>query len=317
MVGFLGFIIFQIPVAVATNLQTIFICRFFAGAFGSAPLAIVAGMYVDFWDNTMRGITTMGYAAAVYAGPTMGPIVGEFTVKNPNMGWRWTAWLTMLMGAVFFVLALPTVPETLAPVILKHKAARLRHETKNWALHSKLEEQPVSLKAIVLKYGLKPIQMITQEPILIIMTLYISLVYGILYLIFFAFPFSFQFTRGWEFGVSSLPFVSAPLHYHTNHPTDHQQIAIFIGVLLACLLMSLETKLIYGPKFRKAGKLIPEERLPPMMFGSIMLVIGLFWFAWTSFPGVSWVPQVISGVFIGCGIVSSPCKSPTCARRRC
>lgn len=40
-VGYFIFAIFQIPVAVAQNLQTIFLCRFFGGLFGSAPLAIV------------------------------------------------------------------------------------------------------------------------------------------------------------------------------------------------------------------------------------------------------------------------------------
>lgn len=77
MIGFLGFIIFQIPIGVANNLHTIMICRFFGGAFGSAPIGIVAGMFVDFWDTVSRSIATMGYAAAVFAGPAMGPIVGE------------------------------------------------------------------------------------------------------------------------------------------------------------------------------------------------------------------------------------------------
>lgn len=40
--GMFTFAIFNIPVAVATNLQTIFICRFFGGFFASAPLAIVS-----------------------------------------------------------------------------------------------------------------------------------------------------------------------------------------------------------------------------------------------------------------------------------
>ena len=59
LIGFFGFIILQIPVGVATNLETIFICRFLAGAFGSAPLAIVAGMYVDFWGTVERSLATM------------------------------------------------------------------------------------------------------------------------------------------------------------------------------------------------------------------------------------------------------------------
>lgn len=45
-VGMFAFAIFQIPVAVATNLQTIFICRFFGGLFASAPLAIVHAFVV-------------------------------------------------------------------------------------------------------------------------------------------------------------------------------------------------------------------------------------------------------------------------------
>ncbi|KAK4556634.1 hypothetical protein LTR86_006205 [Recurvomyces mirabilis] len=286
MVGTIGFLVFQVPVAVATNIETIFICRFFAGAFGSAPLAIVAGMYVDFWDPIMRAIATMGFAAAVFAGPAVGPIVGEFTVKNPHLGWRWTAWFTLIMGGFFFCLALPTIPETLGPIILQKKAARLRHETKNWALHSKLDEQPVSPGALLRKYGLKPILMITQDLILIVLTLYISLVYGILYLIFFAFPISYEFDRGLEFGVSALPFIG-----------------IFVGVLIACVYIAWETVAVFTPKMHKAKTLVPEERLPPMMAGSIILVIGLFWFAWTSLPSINPWPQIISGVFIGCGII--------------
>lgn len=40
--GMFVFAIFQIPCAVAQNLQTIFICRFLGGVFASAPLAIVS-----------------------------------------------------------------------------------------------------------------------------------------------------------------------------------------------------------------------------------------------------------------------------------
>ena len=76
MAGFIAFVIFQIPVGVANNLETIFVCRFLGGAFGSAALAINAGMYVDIWETIPRGTATMCYAAAVFAGPALGPVVG-------------------------------------------------------------------------------------------------------------------------------------------------------------------------------------------------------------------------------------------------
>lgn len=71
------FIIFQIPVGVARNLETIFLGRFLEGAFGSAPLAIVAGMLVDIFDTIPRGVAAMGYMGGIFAGPALGPIVGE------------------------------------------------------------------------------------------------------------------------------------------------------------------------------------------------------------------------------------------------
>jgi DHA1 family multidrug resistance protein-like MFS transporter len=119
------------------------------------------------------------------------------------------------------------------------------------------------------------------------MTIYISLVYGILYLIFFAYPYSFQGDRDIALGVSSLPFL-----------------AIFIGVLVACAILTWETKVVSTPKLFRAKKVIPEVRLPPMMVGGIILVVGLFWFAWTSQSGVNVWPQIVSGLFIGCGVSS-------------
>lgn len=77
MAGFLLFIIFQIPVAVARNLETIFLGRFLGGAFGSAPIGIVGGMLVDIFDTIPRSVATMGCMAGIFAGPALGPIVGE------------------------------------------------------------------------------------------------------------------------------------------------------------------------------------------------------------------------------------------------
>jgi DHA1 family multidrug resistance protein-like MFS transporter len=48
-IGFAIFAGFQIPIAVAGNIETIMIYRFLAGSFGAAPIAIVGGTYVDFW----------------------------------------------------------------------------------------------------------------------------------------------------------------------------------------------------------------------------------------------------------------------------
>jgi len=283
--GMVCFCIFQIPVAVATNLETIFICRFLAGCFGSAPLAILGGMFVDFMEPVERGVATAVFAGAVFAGPVAGPVMGSF-ITHSYLGWRWTAWITLIMGAFFTIVAYITTPETYEPLLLRWKAERLRRETKDWTIHARSEEDDLALSTVFSKYLLKPLQMIVAEPILIILTLYMSLVYGILYLTFEAYPISFEFNRGWSPGLASLPFIS-----------------IFIGVVLACAVIAVYTNTYYAKRMAITKRLNPEDRLPPMVAGSIILPIGLFWFAWTSNPHINPWPQIISGVFIGLGII--------------
>lgn len=44
------------------------------------------------------------------------------------------------------------------------------------------------------------------------------------------------------------------------------------------------------------GNLVPEQRLPPMILGAIVLPLGLFCFARTSKPHTVWAPQVFAGI---------------------
>ena len=74
-------------------------------------------------------------------------------------------WITLIMSATFTTIGWLVIPETFEPVLLRQKAARLRFETKDWALHSKSEESPLNLKAILTKYLLRPLHMFVKEPI--------------------------------------------------------------------------------------------------------------------------------------------------------
>lgn len=114
-----------------------------------------------------------------------------------------------------------------------------------------------------------------------------ALIYGILYLLFEAYPISFMEDRGWGLGVSSLPFL-----------------AITLGVLLGSSIIVYLTRTRFARKLKESGgKPVPEERLPAMMIGGVLFPIGLFWFAWTSNPNIIWVPQVLAGIPIGAGVL--------------
>ncbi|KAF2168573.1 hypothetical protein M409DRAFT_36395 [Zasmidium cellare ATCC 36951] len=281
--GFIIFAIFQIPVAVAQNIQTVMICRFFQGVFGSAAQAVTGGALADIWNAEQRGFAVPVFAGSLFGGPIFGPIIGSFIVQS-KLGWRWTQWITMIMAATFGIFAFITIPETYSPVLLAQRAKRLRHKTRNWALHSLSEEREISLKDIGTRYLFRPAQMLVQEPILFLVTIYMGFVFGIIYLNFEAFPISYSEHRHWSAGVSSLPFI-----------------AVLLGALAGCLLVALTTKSKLAPD--PAQGRYQEARMPLMALGGFGLMIGLFWFAWTSFPSISPWPQILAGAPIGFGIM--------------
>ncbi|KAF2270173.1 MFS general substrate transporter [Lojkania enalia] len=268
-IGFFIFAIFQLPVAVAQNVQTIMLCRFLGGIFGSAPLGIVGGQLTDIWDVIDRGVAMTIFAGATFIGPVAGPIIGGF-IGQSHLGWRWTEYLTIIMGFSFGAIGFILVPET--------------YDTELG--HAKADEQQVDLKNIVEKCLLRPFAMLFREPILILVTIYMSLIYGILYLFFEAYPIAFQETRGWNPGVGALPFLS-----------------ITGGVMLGGSIIVFTTKTRFRRKLEKHGHVVPEERLIPMVIGGALFPIGMFWFAWTTNPNILWVPQVLAGIPIGAGVL--------------
>ena len=89
----------------------------------------------------------------------------------------------MIFAGSCTVLALILLPETYAPVLLQWKAKRLRKADPdaNAKLYAEHERSDWSLGGIVHRTLYRPIQMLIQEPILLLVTVYLSFVYGILY----------------------------------------------------------------------------------------------------------------------------------------
>ena len=66
----------------------------------------------------------------------------------------------------------------------------------------------MDLGEFIFKYLSRPFKMLMLEPILIFITLYMTLIYGFIYLLFEAWPISFIEQRGYNAGVGALPFIS-------------------------------------------------------------------------------------------------------------
>ncbi|ORY71024.1 MFS multidrug transporter [Pseudomassariella vexata] len=279
-VAMTGLAIFQIPIAMGGSVQTILICRFFSGAFGSGVFAVVSGMYVELYEPIPRGIALALSSICINLGATIAPVAGAYLTAEAS--WRWTAWVTLIYAGLCGIMGLFAVRESSSRAILRTKAARMRFDTQNWALHARSEEQRIELQHIVQRYLTKPIRMFVTEPILIVFTVYLTLVYGTLYLSFQAFPMAFQ-QRGWTATTSSLPFL-----------------AVMLGILSAWGVTSIFT-LTWYKRVVLSTTPTPEHRLPPMMLGGVLLPPSLLWFGWSG--ATHWFVQVLASYFVGLSLM--------------
>lgn len=72
--SFTFFLIWIIPCAVAKNIQTMIVCRFFNGLVGSVFLSVAGGTVGDLFARHELGAPMMIYSSAPFAGPEIGPL---------------------------------------------------------------------------------------------------------------------------------------------------------------------------------------------------------------------------------------------------
>ncbi|PTB74188.1 MFS general substrate transporter [Trichoderma longibrachiatum ATCC 18648] len=282
-----GFCLFTIATATAKDIQTILICRFFAGFFGACPLAVVAAVFSDMFDNRTRGTAIAIFSMTVFTGPMLAPFIGGFIVDS-HLGWRWTEYLAAIMGFVALFLDMFFLSESYPPVILVSKASELRRRTKNWGIHAKQEEIEIDFGELVSKNFSRPLRLLFTEPIILLLSIYMSFIYGLLYLFFTAYPLVFVGVHHFNAGQSGLTFFG-----------------MIIGELIATITIILQVPWYNRKLAANHGIPIPEWRLPNMMVGGIAFAGGIFWFGWTGYTqSIHWAAPAVSGILTGFGLMS-------------
>lgn len=83
----------------------------------------------------------------------IGPVIGSFITES-KLGWRWTAWLVLILAVVVGIPAFIFVPETYGPVLKERALRKQGQAVKN--------RNP--FKGFVRKFLAKPMLMIVYEP---------------------------------------------------------------------------------------------------------------------------------------------------------
>lgn len=278
-------VIFVIPCAVSQNIATLIVCRLIDGIAFSAPMTLVGGTLSDMWRNEERGVPMAAFSAAPFAGPAIGPLIGGYLANAA--GWRWLYWIQLILSGICWLLLTFTVPETYAPTLLKRRAQKLRHETgvTSYATEQELDTRPFSERLRI--FLIRPLQLLFLEPIVLFISLYMSVLYGLLYMFFIAYPIVYQGGKGWNRGPTGLMFIP-----------------IAVGVVLSACCAPFVNKHYLSICARTSnGKPPAEARLIPMMFACWSIPIGLFIFAWTSYPQISYWGPMMGGFPVGFGFI--------------
>lgn len=184
-ITFLLYNVFNLLCAFAPNFAALLVGRFLTGTFVSAPLSNAPGVLADLWPPLARGNAMAGFSLMVWVGPALGPVISGFLqLTKGEDAWRWTFYVMLMLGG-FTTVFMFAIPETYAPIILYHKAQRIRKAKIPGyeAVKAPIEATDRSLASIY-KVALTRPWIILFDPISFLCAIYMSVVYLLLYMLF-------------------------------------------------------------------------------------------------------------------------------------
>lgn len=284
------FFILQIPTALINNIPGLCVIRLIAGIFSSPVLSTGGASIGDIITFPYFPCALAVWAIGAVLGPSLSPLIGGAfklagdSVDGVDDGWRWPFWfMTIISGTCFVFLSL-FLPETYGKTILYRRAQRLRAITGNNNIVTEDELNDDGTKSttqLIISLIWRPMEITIMEPVVLLINLYCSLIYAILYLWFEAFPIVF-------FEVHQFTIIQMGLTY----------ISIAVGVILGSIMYVPYIYMKFTKVVLKGDAFAPETFLPPSIVGSFCISFGMIIFGWTSSPEFHWFPPMIgSGIF--------------------
>lgn len=278
------FIVWTIACALAPNIGALLTFRVLAGIAGSCPITIGGGSIADLFKQEQRGAAMALFALGPLMGPVIGPVAGGYLAQAK--GWRWVFWIIAIAGGVACACSITFMRETYEPVLLQRKVNRLKKETGNQNLRSKLDSG-LPIKEYFIRALVRPTKMLFLSPIVLALSVYMAVVYGYLYLLFTTLTLVFE--RDYDFSAGNVGLV---------------YLGIGVGSLLGLLIFGMASDKIVKRMSAK-GEMKPEYRLPPLIPGSMIIPIGLFWYGWSAEAHIHWIMPIIGTMWVGLGLLAT------------
>jgi DHA1 family multidrug resistance protein-like MFS transporter len=283
-ISFTLYLIFNFLCAWAPNFGALLVGRFLTGTFASSPLSNAPGVLVDIWGPIERGNAMALFSMMTFVGPALGPVIGGFLELKED--WRWTFYVLLWLAGGTELLMF-TIPETHPATVLLNKAKRIRALKIPGFENVQTPAEAANQSLVqIFKVALSRPWKILIDPISLLVAIYMSVIYALLYMLFTIYPIIFQQKRGWNAGVGELPLIGTAIG------------AVIGGLLIFATSARDKRRMLAGHKS------VPEDRLLVAMAGGLLFPVTMFWFAWTGeYNSVHWIVPTIAGVFLTTSIV--------------
>ncbi|QPC60404.1 hypothetical protein HYE67_002635 [Fusarium culmorum] len=278
------FVIFNVACALAPNLGGLIAFRLLAGLAGSCPLTIGAGSLADVISRERRGAAMSSWALGPLFGPVIGPVAGGYLSQAKS--WRWSFWVVSILAGAITIMAFVFMRETYSYTILDNKTKKLRKETGNPKLRSALAKE-ITTKELFSMAMVRPTKMLLFAPIVTLLSLYMALVYGYLYLLF-----------------TSMPTLFVKEYHFSSGSVGLAYLGLGMGSLIGLIISGATSDPLVNYLTKKnGGERKPEYRLPLMAAACLMVPAGLFIFGWTAEKRTHWIVPIIGTSFLGLGMI--------------
>ncbi|KAI0196372.1 MFS multidrug transporter [Astrocystis sublimbata] len=249
------------------------VSRLLAGLGASAQYATEFPVLGDCWLPDNRGLSFSIVTFLPLLGPAIGPILGG--VLTGTIGWPWIFYVLSLFDGALLIASLVFFPET----------SGQHNNSSYYAAHEKDGKTMSQILAISLA---RPCRLILTHPHIQLMSFFLALNYGILYIVQSTFAELWIERYGQSVTISGL-------HY----------IAIALGSIIAAQVGAKFMDRIWKRLKERHGETQPEYRVPLLVPGAILMPIGLFWYGWTAQTHQHWILPDIGVAIFSCGAIIS------------
>jgi len=232
------------------------------------------GFIADLIPVERRGLAMTIFAVGPTLGPSITPTLGGLLAEKA--GWRWVLWFLAICAGTLTLLTAALLKETYAPVLL----ARRKDRASRLLGHTRARTPWPAIKAAIIR----PVKILIRSPVTMILALQNSIAISYINLVLSTFALAFQSQYNfntWQSGFTLF--------------------GIGVGYIIGQIAVGATSDRWLRRQTARRNEIRPEDRLPPLIIGSILIPAGFFWCGWSMESHTHWIVPMIGSALISIG----------------